>query len=298
MTAIEDKFVHPEYLVETDWLAEHLGDPRLRLFDCTVNARLNPEPGSRPPFLFESGRSRFDEEHIPGAGFLDLLGGLSDGASALPFTMPAGAQFANAIGKAGLHDGALVVLYSTAEPIWAARVWWMLRAFGFDRAAILNGGWTKWRKEGRPVSDRPCAYAPGRFTARFQPGFFVGKEEVAAAVGDQSVCTISALPAPVFAGTGGPVFGRKGRIAGSVSVPFSSLHDPETGAYLPANQLREKFDSVGAGEAKRVIAYCGSGIAASDDAFTLALLGYGNVAVYDASMAEWGHDETLPMERD
>ena len=125
---------------------------------------------------------------------------------------------------------------------------------------------------------------------------FVGKDEVLAAIGDRGVRLVNALPPPIFAGSGGPVFGRKGRIADSVNVPFGSLHDPDTGAYLPADQLRDKFDAVHVDSADRIIAYCGSGIAASSDAFALALLGYDNVAVYDASMSEWGYDESLPME--
>ena len=100
----------------------------------------------------------------------------------------------------------------------------------------------------------------------------------------------------IFEGSGGPVFGRKGRIAGSRNVPFGALHDPDTGTYLPAAQLWAKFDAVNAGKADKIITYCGSGIAASNDAFALALLGYNNVAVYDASLSEWGFDETLPIE--
>ncbi len=291
-------FQHPEYLVETDWLEQRLKDSDLRVFDCTVIARLNPEPGSRLPFVFESGRAQFDEGHIPGAGFLDLLGDLSDPSSGLPFMAPSKGQFTKAMAKSGIGDDSRVILYSTAEPIWAARIWWMLHAFGFDSAAIVNGGWAKWRAEERPVSRQACTYPPGRLTARPRPECFVGKDEVLAAVGDDSVRTIHALPPMVFSGAGGPVFGRKGRIAGSVNVPFGSLHDPDTGTYLPANKLHEKFDAVGTGDAQQIIAYCGSGIAASNDAFALALLGYENVAVYDGSMSEWGHDETLPMEAD
>lgn len=296
MTTSEERLQHPEYLVETDWLEDHLNDPDLRIFDCTVNATLNPDPDARFPFVFETGRTLFDEEHIPGAGFLNLLGELSDTTSELPFLMPSEQQFAHAMGKAGISNGSKVVLYGTAEPIWAARVWWMLHAFGFDKAAILNGGWAKWSTEGRPVSSENCAYSPGQFTTQVRPESFVHKDDVLTAIGDDNVCTVNALPPPIFAGTGGPVFGRKGRIAGSVNVPFNSLHDPDTGAYLPAKQLREKFDAVSARNAGQIITYCGSGIAASNNAFVLALLGYENVAIYDASMAEWGHDETLPMD--
>lgn len=294
----EERYQHPEYLVETAWLEDHLADPELRIFDCTVIAKLNAEAGGKVPFLFESGRAQFDKGHIPGAGFLDLLGDLSDRSSALPFVLPSARQFGATMAKAGIGDGARVVLYGTAEPIWAARIWWILRTFGFDNVAILNGGWTKWNAEGRPVSDLPHVYEPARFSPRERPESLVGKAAVLAAIDDAAVLTINALPAPIFAGTGGPVFGRRGRIPGSVNVPFGSLHDPESGAYLAAGPLRDRFEAVGAHKAERIIAYCGSGIAASNDAFALALLGYDNVALYDASLAEWGHDESLPMETD
>jgi thiosulfate/3-mercaptopyruvate sulfurtransferase len=298
MTRTDNGFRHPEYLVETDWLEQHLDDPDLRVFDCTVIASMKTdmEVGKDFPFAFESGRARYGEGHVPGADHLDLLGDLSDTSSRLPFTMPSEKQFSDAMGKAGVGDGARVVLYGTAEPIWAARVWWMLRAFGFDHVAILNGGWAKWSAEGRPVSKASPCYPRTKFVARPRAGAFVGKDDVMAAIGDSRVCTINALPAMIFEGSGGPVFGRKGRIAGSLNVPFPALHDPDTGAYLPAAQLRAKFDAVHADKADRIIAYCGSGIAASSDAFALALLGFDNVAVYDASLSEWGFDETLPIE--
>ncbi|NQV83460.1 MAG: sulfurtransferase [Rhodospirillales bacterium] len=297
MTNTEKDNQHPEFLVETDWLEKNLSDPDLRVFDCTVIADLNPDPNAKFPFVFESGRTRFNEGHIPGAGFLNLLDELSDTSSELPFLMPGEPQLVNALGKAGIGGGTRVVLYGSAEPIWAARVWWMLRAFGFNSATILNGGWAKWSAEGRPASIDACTYAPAQFSAHARPECFTGKDEVLAAINENSVRTINALPPMMFSGEGGAVFGRKGRIPGSVNVPFNSLHDPDTGAYLPVVQLREIFDAVGVGDAERIIAYCGSGITASNDAFALAMLGYENVAVYDASLAEWGYDEQLPMEK-
>ncbi|MDH3968820.1 MAG: rhodanese-like domain-containing protein, partial [Rhodospirillales bacterium] len=257
MAAAQNGVRYPEYLVETDWLEQHLSDPDLRVFDCTIVAGPNPDPvqGKKFPFVFENGRSHFGEAHIPGAGFIDLLADLSDKSSKLPLMVPSEQQFVDAMSQYGVGDGTRVVLYSTSEPMWAARVWWMLRSFGFDNAAILNGGWAKWTAEGRPVSSEPFTYSPVRFTARFRPGTFVGKDDVLAAIGDNSVCTINALPPAMHAGTGGPVFGRKGRIAGSVNVPSGSLHDPETGTYLPADQLPKIFDGVRTGEADKIIAY-------------------------------------------
>jgi len=296
MSNTEKSGHHAGILVETDWLEKNLDNPNLRVYDCTVVAKLNPLRGARFPFVFASGRARFEDEHIPGAGFLDLLGELSDTASDLPFLMPPEPQLVNALASAGIGDDTRVVLYGTAEPIWAARVWWMLHALGFENAAVLNGGWAKWSAEARPSSSSDCTYSPGRFTARERPECFVDKGAVMVAIGEEGVRTVNALPAMIYSGEGGPVFGRKGRISGSVNVPFGSLHDPDTGAYLATDKLRERFDAVRAGDAERIIVYCGSGIAASNDAFALTLLGYDNVAVYDKSLAEWGYDESLPME--
>jgi len=285
-----------ELLVSTDWLEENLNDPKLRVFDCTVIATLNPDKDAKFPFLFESGISQFNEGHIPGAGHLDLLGELSDTTSELLFPLPTQQQFVDAMSKAGIGNDTHVVLYGTAEPIWAARLWWMLRAFGFDNAAILDGGWAKWSVENRAISKEASTYAAGQFTAQVRSKCFVSKEQVLDAVGQKSIRTINALPPMMFTGEGGPFFGRKGRIPDSVNVPFMSLHDPDAGTYLPTEQLRSKFDAVSACDADSIIAYCGSGIAASNDAFVLTMLGYENVAVYDASLAEWGNDASLPME--
>jgi len=295
MTIADKNYYNTEMLVETDWLEKNLHDPELRIFDCTVTATVNPNQDAKFPFAFESGYAPFKEGHIPGSGHLDLLGELSDKSSELLFPLPPERQFVDAMAKAGIGEGTRVVLYGTAEPIWATRVWWMLRAFGFDNVAVLNGGWAKWTAEGRTVSKEACTYSPGRFTARTRAECFVGKDEVLAAIGNDGICTINALPPMMHSGEGGPVFGRKGHITGSANVPFMSLHDPDTGAYLPTDQLRDKFDAVGAGDAESTITYCGSGIAASNDAFVLTLLGYENVAVYAASLAEWGYDESLPM---
>jgi thiosulfate/3-mercaptopyruvate sulfurtransferase len=181
--------------------------------------------------------------------------------------------------------------------MWAARVWWMLRAFGFDQAAVLNGGWHKWTLEGRPVSTEPCRYPPARFTARLRPDLMAAKREVLAAIGDSGTCLINALTVEDHAGTTA-YYGRPGHIPSSVNVPTVTLVDPVTHAYLPAEQLRAKFAAVGALNRGRVITYCGGAIAACSDAFVLTLLGVTNVAVYDGSLLEWAGDPTLPVETD
>jgi thiosulfate/3-mercaptopyruvate sulfurtransferase len=180
--------------------------------------------------------------------------------------------------------------------MWAARVWWMLRAVGFDQAAVLNGGWRKWTHEGRPSSTEPCAYSPARFVPRPRPELFVGKNAVLAGLGERATCVLNALSEEQHRGTGGVAYGRPGRIAGSRNVPARALVDPTTHAYLPADVLRARFAEAGVLDAGRVITYCGGGIAASSDAFVLTLLGHENVVVYDASLSEWATDPSLPME--
>jgi len=288
-----DGYAHPEYLVETDWLAAHLDDPKLVVLDGTIH--LIPDP--KITYTVKSGREDFEKGHIPGAQFLDLQADLSDnGQLPLRFMLPKPAEFAAALRRFGISADSRVVTYSTANPQWATRVWWVLRVYGFDNAAVLNGGFQKWAKEGRAVATGPAAARPaGAFTQRPAKPLMADKNDVLAAIGDGAVCTINALQAPQHAGSGGNTYGRPGRIAGSVNVPAAHLLDPATNAFLPADALRRKFDDVGAME-REVIVYCGGGIAATADALILTMLGHDRVKVYDASMSEWAKDETLPME--
>jgi thiosulfate/3-mercaptopyruvate sulfurtransferase len=209
--------------------------------------------------------------------------------------MPPPEQLAAAMAKLGVGDGTRVVLYDRAVNMWAARVWWMLRAVGFDNAAVLNGGWRKWTLEGRAVSTDPCVYPPGTFVPRPRPELFADKAAVLNGLGDRGTCVLNALTEDQHRGAGGVHYGRPGRIAGSANVAARSLVDSRH-AYLPLSELRNHFADSGALAAGRVITYCGGGIAASSDAFVLAMLGHENIAVYDASLSEWAADPSLPME--
>jgi thiosulfate/3-mercaptopyruvate sulfurtransferase len=286
-------FANPQYLVQTDWLAEHLNDPNLRVFDCTVFLRSDKDRG----FRIESGREEWAESHIPGSGFVDLANDLSDQDATLRFTMPSAAQFAEAIGSYGISNDSHVILYDRAGAMWAARIWWMLRAMGFDNAALLNGGWKKWRDEGRAVSADAPTYPATTFTAALREGLIAAQPDVLTGIDDGATCIVNALSEEQHAGTVSP-YGRPGHIASSVNVPAmgaGGVIDAETGAYKSAAELQSMFASAGALDAGRVITYCGGGIAASSDAFVLTLLGHENVAVYDASLSEWAADPALPM---
>ena len=287
-------FARPQYLVETEWLAEHLNDPGIRVLETTVY--LHPDQAVPGGFRVESGRGRWADGHIPGAGFVCLQDQLSDTSSTLRFTMPSAVQFAEAMGRAGVGDGVRVILYDRNVNMWAARIWWMLRAFGFDDAAVLNGGWKKWTGEGRAVATDAGAAPSRQFKSNPRPGLIADKAAVLAGVGNRATCLLNSLTAEQHKGTGGTTYGRPGRIAGSTNVGAWELVDPKTHAYLPADTLREKFAAAGALDAGRVITYCGAGIAASSDAFVLTLLGKDDVALYDASLSEWARDPAMPME--
>src|SRR5882762_2604111 len=276
-------WTHPQCLVETGWLAANLEDPTLRVLECTTILHPLPDGG----YKAESGRASW------AAGRTDDL---CDRAAATLYMMPPTEQMAASMARLGVGEGTRVVLYDRAVNMWAARVWWMLRAVGFDEAAVLNGGWRKWTHENRPTSTEPCVYPPARFVPRPRPELFVGKQAVLASLGERATCVLNALTEERHRGTGGAPYGRPGRIAGSGNLPARALVDPATHAYLASDVLRRRFADAGALGAGRVITYCGGGIAASSDAFVLTLLGHDRVSVYDASLSEWARDPSLPME--
>ena len=280
-------------LVSTQWLAEHLNDPELRIFDCTVHLR----PSNPGPYTIESGQADYEAGHIPGAAFADLARDFSDTSSGLGFTMPSVAAFAAALGKAGVGPDTRVVAYTTTTPMWATRLWWMLRASGFDNAAVLDGGFAKWKAEGRDIESGTHSYAPTTLSLTARPDHWADKDAVLAAIEDGAVCTLNALSPELHAGTSKMNYGRKGRIAGSRNVYYANLLK-EDGTFRDAAELRPHYDGVGAFERERVICYCGGGISATMNALALTRLGHPSVAVYDGSMAEWTRDPELPMETD
>lgn len=285
-------FVHPEFLVETDWLAQHLNDPNVLVFDCTTH--LIPDP--KITYQVVPGREDFAKGHIPGAQFIDMLRDVSDTTHRFRFMRQSPEEFATAMRRFGVNNTSRVITYSTANPQWATRMWWLLRVFGFDNAAVLNGGWQKWAREGRAVETGEAKpRAAGNFTVREVRDLMADKDQVLAAIGDGGVCTLNALAPQQHVGTGGNSYGRVGRIPGSVNLPAAHLLDPDTNEFLPADELRRRFAAVGAMD-RHVITYCGGGIAASADSFALVMLGHNNVKLYDASMSEWAMDPSLPME--
>ena len=289
-------FAHPEFLVSTDWLAEHLADDDVRVFETTVFLR--PRDGGG--FQVEPGRAEYESGHVPGAGFVDLQGDFSDNDHNLRFMMPSAEAFAEAAGRHGISESSKLVLYDRSGSAWAARLWWMFRSMGCQGATVLDGGWRRWTAEGRAVSTDTETYEPTTFVPAPDPARFADLGEVRAFIDSSDTagsCLINALSREQHSGAdGGGAYGRPGHIPGATNVPSMELTNPDTGLYRPADELASLFEEAGADRAQRVVTYCGGGIAASNDALVLSLLGYENVAVYDASMSEYAADPSLPLE--
>ncbi len=278
-----------DLLVSVDWLADHLQSTNVRVFDCTV--LLSPDPNGSGT-LAENGRSTYEAGHIPTSGFLDLLSDFADLDSPFRFTLPSADQFARKVGELGVSDTSTVVLYDRRGTMWAARAWMMFNAFSFrGQVAVLDGGQQAWTASGRGLSTDLPTYPPADCSAELRPGFFTDKHDVL----NGGACVVNALSAQQHRGeTGSAHYGRHGRIAGSSNVPFDSVIDPATGHLRSIDELRSVFGAVI--DDRRVITYCGGGIAASLDAFALHLIGRHDVSVYDASLMEWSTDPSLPME--
>lgn len=286
----------PDALISTDVLAARLTEPGLRIYDCTTYLE-PPDPGSEDPYKVVSGRKTFVAGHIPGADFLDLQGELSATDTKLKFMMPPAEHLARALGRHGLGDGARVVLYSIDSMMWSTRVWWMLRALGFDGAAVLDGGFDRWQAEGRAIeTGEPKGYPPATFTPRPRPGRFVDRTAVKAAIGDPGTVTMNALRPQSHQGVGPSPYGRPGRVPGSVNVPAATLVDPATKRFVAPADALARFNEAGVTKDKHVIAYCGGGISATIDLFVLHQLGFDDLTLYDGSMGDWAKDPSLPIE--
>ena len=273
-------------LVSVEWLAAHLDDPDLVVLDCSVIV----EAGGDGAVVSRSGRERYLEGHIPGAGFADLKGDLVDTDSPIGYAVPTPEEFAAAMSALGVGDDTRVVLYDGGETAWAARVWWMLRWVGFDNAALLDGGLPAWTAAGQPLTAELPSREPKMLSVNARPELIADRDEVFAAISDDSVSLIDSLPAGQYTGEQ-VMYARPGHIESAVNVPIFSMLD-ENLQFRPESELRTLFD----GRTRdRNVTYCGGGIAASSVAFTLTRLGFEDVAVYTASLQEWAADPENPM---
>ena len=272
-------------LVSTDWLAEHIKDPDLRILDASWYL---PDAGRDP-------RAEFDAAHIKGARFFDI-DEVADLRSALPHTVPPVEKFMSRMRAIGVGDGHQVVIYDGAGLFSAARVWWTFRLMGFENVAVLDGGLPKWQAEGRPVDAKPATIRDRHMIVKRQDHLIKDVTQVARAAKLEDHTIIDARPAPRFEGTAPePREGmRAGHIPNSQNVPFSTLLNDDKTMKTKA-ELQAIFDAAGADLSKPIITTCGSGVTACVLALALYQIGKTDAAVYDGSWSEWGMYGDLPI---
>jgi thiosulfate/3-mercaptopyruvate sulfurtransferase len=270
--------------VSTEWLAEHLKEPGLGLIDASWHL---PPTG-------RNGAAEFRVGHIPGAVFFDI-DVIADTSSGLPHMLPDPVAFSSAMRKLGLGDGMKMIVYDAPGLFAAARVWWMLRAFGVSDVHILEGGLPKWVKEGRPLEEGEANPQLRHFTARLDHSFVASLADVRRALADRSAQVVDARPADRFRGDAPePRPGLKsGHMPGSLNVPFVDI--VEHGMLKSPQALAATLSSHGVDLTKPIITSCGSGVSAAILALAVEEAGGKVAGLYDGSWAEWGGRDDCPV---
>jgi thiosulfate/3-mercaptopyruvate sulfurtransferase len=266
-------------LVSTSWLADHLDDPDLVVVDASWHM---PSSG-------RSGRAEYLQAHIPGARFLDI-DEVSDKTNPAPHMLPKAGDFGTAMEALGVGREDRIVVYDNSPTRTAARGWFMLRHFGADQVAILDGGLQKWVAEGRPTEAGESKPRAARFDARDRPGEVIAKADVL-----ECGLLLDARGQGRFEGSEpDPRPGvASGHIPGARNLPFGMLYR-EDGTFRDREEIRALFAAAGVDPARPFTATCGSGVTANSLIFAAHLLGADGHRLYDGSWSEWGADPATP----
>lgn len=272
-------------LVSTEWLAKELGKPDLRVFDAT---KYLPNEGM-------DGKAKFAEAHIPGALYFDI-DEVADTENPLPHMIPTAARFAKLLSALGVSNGQRVVFYDQKGIASSARGWWLMRLFGHDRVAVLDGGLPKWLKDGKPVeAGAPAAPKPGQFVPDFRASLVKGIGDVKTVVASGTALVLDARAKGRFEGSAPePRPGLpSGHMPGAENVPFTELLNPDQTFKEPA-VLRARFARARVTADKPVVTSCGTGVTACILSLAMVLAGFPEPAVYDGSWTEWASRPETP----
>ena len=274
----------PKTLVSTNWLAQHLKDPDLRILDASWHM----------PTADRDAQAEYTACHIPGARFFDI-DAISDHRSDLPHMAPPVEKFISRMRAMGVGDGHQVVVYDSTGIFSAARVWWTLRLMGKMDVAVLDGGLPKWLAEGREVEDLPPMVRDRHITVQRQSGLVKDVTQVAQASKLAQVEIVDARAAPRFKGeVAEPRPGlRAGHIPNSKNLPFGDVLD---GLVMKdTTALKAAFEAAGVDLSRPVITTCGSGVTAAILSLALERIGHRDHSLYDGSWSEWGMYDDLPI---
>lgn len=271
---------HPaSHLVSTAWLEAHLESPDIVVVDGSLHL----------PTTGRNARAEFAVERIPGALFFDIEA-IADTSTAVPHQLPSPVQFTSQMKKLGIGDGQRIVAYDSVGLYSAPRVWWMMRAMGHRDVVVLDGGFRKWKAEGRPLEEgAPRPRQERHFTSRANAALVRDMDDVLAAITARQPQILDARSPGRFAGTETePRPGlRSGHIPGSLNVHYATLVGAD-GTLKPADELRAVLKTAGVDIARPSIASCGTGVTACIIALALSEIGAPDAAIYDGSWSEWG----------
>jgi thiosulfate/3-mercaptopyruvate sulfurtransferase len=238
-------------------------------------------------------REHYLEGHLPGAVFVDLATELAAPASAVRgrHPLPPTLEFQDAARRWGINDGDVVVAYDNSGNLAAARLWWMLRNSGFQDVYLLDGGVAAWRAAGLPLDEGPADTAPGNVT--LGAGRMPAVDAATALAWAGSGILLDARAGERYRGEIEPVDPRAGHIPGALSAPTSENLD-RAGRFLPAAELRRRFQALGISGDVPVAVYCGSGVTAAHEVAALEIAGF-RAALYPGSFSEWSNNPALPV---
>ncbi len=273
-----------EQLVTTQWLESEMAASDLRIIDATW---LMPGAEIHP-------RDAFAAAHIPGARFMDLED-LADSNSPHPNMLPLPEKFASRMQTLGIGDGSRIVIYDDSPYKSAARAWWMFGIFGAHDVALLDGGFAKWKAEGRPLEAGVKDRRHRHFTAWHDPAGVRSKAQMLDNIGSHGQQVVDARDSERFEGSTPEPRGdmAAGHIPGSRNLPYTNLFNAN-GSWKQSDALRSAFTQAGVDLDRPIITTCGSGMTAAVLLFGLRLLGKKDVALYDGSWSEWGTDDATP----